>query len=134
LLVVDNAARIGHFQTCDDPQQSCLARTGRAKQSDTSPVRHFETDIVERDEATECLRNILDQYAHGRASSFAGSGRSAAEGSFLSSLIFAIKVAIASKVSKDATANDPGRLYSWNSFSIRNGIVSVWPAMWPETT
>ena len=36
--------------------------------------------------------------------------------------------------STDATANEPGRLYSWNSFSTRSGIVSVLPAMWPETT
>ena len=44
------------------------------------------------------------------------------------------RVRTASSVSTDATANDPGRLYSWNSFSTRSGMVSVWPAMWPETT
>ena len=51
-----------------------------------------------------------------------------------SSLLLAISVTIASSVSTDATANDPGRLYSWNSFSMRSGMVSVWPAMWPDTT
>ena len=49
-------------------------------------------------------------------------------------MVFTSKVTSASIASTDATAKAPGMLYSWNSFSIRSGMVSVCPAMWPETT
>ena len=48
--------------------------------------------------------------------------------------VMTVNVINAMSVNSEATANDPGMLYSWNSFSIRSGIVSVSPAMWPETT
>ena len=51
-----------------------------------------------------------------------------------SSQTLANSVTRASDVNTEATANEPGLLYSWNSFSTRSGIVSVRPAMWPETT
>jgi len=53
---------------------------------------------------------------------------------FHSSVVFSRSVTRASSASTDATAKAPGMLYSWNSFSTRSGMVSVCPAMWPETT
>src|SRR5206468_8309131 len=95
----------------------------------------LETHVVEREEVTEPLDDVLDADAH--AASFAPCRRSASASSRRvrhSRAVFTNSVTSASIASTDATANAPGRLYSWKSFSTRSGMVSVLPAMWPETT
>ena len=46
-----------------------------------------------------------------------------------SSATLAASVTRAKSVKSDATAKEPGVLYSWNSFSTRSGMVSVRPDM-----
>src|SRR3989442_1740185 len=134
LVLEQHGARIGYFEARDDAQQRGLPGPRRAEQSEQIAVGHVEVHAAQCDEAAERLADALDADAHRMPADVFCAGRFAVEGRRLSRWTFAINVKIASNVRSDATANDPRRLYSWNSFSIRSGIVSVWPAMWPDTT
>src|SRR5215470_2353908 len=96
---------------------------------------HLEADVVQGEERAEALGDVLDGDAHAsppRVSIrlFSSSSRRVRH----SSVVLTSRVTSASSASTDATANAPGMLYSWKSFSTRSGIVSVLPAMCPETT
>src|SRR5262245_25531446 len=130
---MEHASLVGDLQAGDDAQQGRLARAGRAQQGQQRAVGHLEAHPVDGQEAAEALGNVLDRDAQDRPPFVLGSA-GWAEGAFLSRPALTTSVQTASKVRTDATANEPGRLYSWNSFSILSGIVSVWPAMWPDTT
>src|SRR4029079_1146772 len=110
-----------------------LAAAGGAEQGEERSVRHLEADVVDRREAAEALADVLDQDAHVYFS-VGGSLVIATRGISFSRRLLTMSVTSATNVRSEATANEPGRLYSWNSFSMRSGMVSVWPAMCPETT
>src|SRR3989441_80715 len=95
----------------------------------------LELHLAQRAEGPEGLGHALDRDAHASprwVCSRAASARSRRV--FHSSAVFANSVTSASMASTDDSAKAPGRLYSWKSFSTRRGMVSVFPAMWPETT
>ena len=56
---------VGPFETSDDAQQRCLARSGRTKQRQQSAVRYFQRHIVERLKRPEFLGDAADMDAHG---------------------------------------------------------------------
>src|SRR5262249_48200027 len=134
LVLEQHRARIGHFEARDDAQQRGLPGTRRPEQGEQIAVGHVEVHAAQRSKAAERLADALDSDAHRILADVFCARRFAVEGPRRARSPFAISVKIASNVNSAATANDPGRLYSWNSFSIRSGIVSVWPAMWPDTT
>src|SRR5262249_19631762 len=128
-------AAVGQLQPRDDPQERRLARARRPQQRQQRAARHLQADMVQRPEPAEAFAHVLDGDAH--ACLPLPSTRSTRTGSrraCRSSATFTISVTRASRVSTEATANEPGVLYSWNSFSTRSGMVSVWPATFPETT
>src|SRR5580704_2230738 len=144
LLVIENRSAIGSFEPGDDSQQCGLSGTRWAKQRQQRTFRHVEADVVEGDKLAERLGDILDCDAHGVSrlglESIGSRGASTASAAaisrrvFRSSATFANSVTNASEVRSEATAKDPGLLYSSKSFCTRKGIVSVCPAMCPETT
>src|SRR5262249_8435103 len=135
LVLVQHAAGVRRLQPRDDAQQRRLARARRAEQREERAVWHLETDVVESQDASEALHAVLDGDAHASPPAFSRRSFSASSRRvFHSSVVFTRSVTSASSARTDATANAPGMLYSWNSFSTRNGMVSVWPAMWPDTT
>src|SRR5262249_27454606 len=129
LLVVEDRARVGHVEPRDDAEEGRLPGARRPEQREQLAAGDLEAHVVQRDERAERLRKMPDRDAHWRRSASARSRRV-----FHSSAVFTKSVTSASMASTDATANAPGRLYSWKSFSTRSGMVSVFPAMWPETT
>src|SRR5262249_26753792 len=135
LVLVQVGSGVRRFQPGDDPEQRRLARARRSEECQEGAVRDVETDIVESQEAPEPLHDVLDGDAHASPPAFSRRSFSArSRRVFHSSVVFTRSVTSASSARIDATANAPGMLYSWNSFSTRSGMVSVWPAMWPDTT
>src|SRR3989442_9958575 len=135
LVGVADGARVGDLQAGDDAEQRRLPRAGGAEERQQRAARHLEAHLVESDERPEGLRHALDRDAHASprwVRSRAASARSRRV--FHSSAVFTNSVTSASMASTDDSAKAPGRLYSWKSFSTRRGMVSVFPAMWPETT
>src|SRR5438093_7098737 len=135
LVVVADGARVGDLEAGDDAEQRRLPRAGGAEERQQRAARHLEAHLVESDERPEGLRHALDRDAHASprwVCSRVASARSRRV--FHSSAVFANSVTSASMASTDDSAKAPGRLYSWKSFSTRRGMVSVFPAMWPETT
>src|SRR5262249_26727574 len=135
LLVVEDRPRIRDLEPRDDPQQRRLARARRPEQREQLAVGHLQADVVECQELPEAFRDVPHRDAHASPPvvsmrAFSSSSRRV----FHSSVVFTSRVTSASKASTEATAKAPGMLYSWNSFSTRSGIVSVLPAMCPETT
>src|SRR5262249_53007257 len=130
LVVIEDGPRIRHLEPRDNPQQCRLARARGPEEGEELPVRDLQADVVECQEAAEALRDVPHRDAHGSppvVSMRSCSARSRRV--FHSSVVFTRRVTSASIASTDASANAPGMLYSWNSFSIRSGMVSVRPAM-----
>src|SRR5437870_2904517 len=119
----------------DDAEKRRLPRAGGAEERQQRAARHLEAHLAQSDEGPEGLRHAVDGDAHASppgVCSRAASARSRRV--FHSSAVFTNSVTSASMDSTDDSAKAPGRLYSWKSFSTRRGMVSVFPAMWPETT
>src|SRR5207249_4749642 len=135
LVVVVDRAAVRALETGDDAEERRLSRPRGSEQRQQISGRDLEAHVVQRDERAERLGDVRDGDAH--ASPPAACRRSASARSrrvFHSSAVFTNSVTSASSASTEASAKAPGRLYSWKSFSTRSGIVSVLPAMWPETT
>ena len=104
------AGIVGKFQAGDDAQQRGLAGTGRAEQRDEFAGLDLEAHVVERGEAAEFFRDVLDFDAHVKMFLVPTALFSAA---FLCSThVFSASVTSARNVSTDATANAPVKLYS----------------------
>src|SRR5262249_7121180 len=134
-VLVEDGAGVRDLEPRDDAQERRLAGARGPEQGEQLARRDLEAHVVERQERAEPLGDVLDRDAHASPPvvsmrAFSASSRRV----FHSSVVFTSSVTSASSASTEATAKAPGMLYSWNSFSTRSGIVSVLPAMCPETT
>ena len=134
-VLAQHRAGVGDLQPGDDPQQRRLARARRAQQRQQRAVGTSRLTLSSAVNLpnrfvmflTEMLMIPLRRRSTGRL-------RPGRDAFCVPPATLTTSVTSASDVSSDATANEPGLLYSWNSFSTRSGMVSVRPAMWPETT
>ncbi len=96
LSVVQDGAGVGDLQTGEDAQEGRLAGAGGTEQGEQRAALDLEVDAVDGDEAAKALRDVLEDDAHAARSSRP----------------LTISVTIASRVSSEATAKDPDKLYS----------------------
>src|SRR5664279_367849 len=125
------AARVGGFHAGDHPQKCCLAATAWPEQRDEFAGFHFEIDMVERLELTEGFVDAANFDAHGIRTPSAWCVTLLLV--WRSTIVCTIKVTTARRASKDATLKAAWLLYSFHSFSMRSGMVSL-ESMCPETT
>ena len=112
LAVADDGPGVGDFESRDDAQQRRLAGSRRSEQREQLAVRNVEADALERRKAAELLRNTIDGDAHERSSFVPSAADLTRAASALSTPTLASSVSSATSVSSDATANEPGKLYS----------------------
>src|SRR5690606_16469401 len=114
VLVVDGA-RVCHLEPCDDAQQGGLPGAGWAEQRQQPTIGHLQADPIEGGEAAEPLGHVVDDDAHASVSFESDAAEPdgwAEDATRCSSLLLMINVTMATSVSTEATAKDPGRLYS----------------------
>src|SRR5258706_1684609 len=107
VLVVNvdrTTARIGSFDTGNNPHQRRLVRTRRAEQRHQFAGCNFEVDVLERGKLVEGFIDAVNIDAH-----FTAPPRNSA---FRSIKVFSTRVTKVSTVRIDAIANAPAELYS----------------------